>query len=112
MNPDNFFAIPPSPLSGESCDDLWCQGNVRVERIISSLTPNPGLYDQDQDEWVMLVEGRAVLEVAGQRVHLTPGDYLVIPAHTPHRVLETHPEPRCLWLAVHCYPATPSGTQA
>jgi cupin 2 domain-containing protein len=53
----------------------------------------------------MLVEGRAVLEVAGRRVSLSPGDYLVIPAHTPHRVLETHPEPRCLWLAVHLYPA-------
>lgn len=112
MNPLNFFAVPTSPLSGESCEDLWRQGSLRVERIISSDTPDPCLYDQDQDEWVMLLEGRAVLEVAGERVDLSPGDFLAIPAHTQHRVLETHPGPRCLWLAVHCYPATPSRPQA
>ena len=105
MNPVNFFANLLGPISGEACEDLWRQGNLRVERIVSSATPGSGLYDQEQDEWVMLVEGRAVLEVAGKRVPLSPGDFLVIPAHTPHRVLETHPEPRCLWLAVHLYPA-------
>ncbi len=105
MNPVNFFSNPLGPISGEACEDLWRQGNLRVERIVSSATPDPDLYDQEQDEWVMLVEGRAVLEVAGKRVSLSPGDYLVLPAHTPHRVLETHPEPRCLWLAVHLYPA-------
>ncbi len=105
MNLVNFFTNSPVPVPGESCEDLWRQANLRVERISSSASPDPGLYDQEQDEWVMLVEGRAVLEVAGERVPLSPGDFLVIPAHTPHRVLETHPEPRCLWLAIHLYPA-------
>jgi cupin 2 domain-containing protein len=112
MNPVNFFTNSPAPVSGESWEDLWRQANLRVERISSSASPDPGLYDQEQDEWVMLVEGRAVLEVAGRRVPLSPGDYLVIPAHTPHRVLETHPEPRCLWLAVHLYPATTVSARA
>ncbi|MBK8637564.1 MAG: cupin domain-containing protein [Chromatiaceae bacterium] len=112
MNPVNFFTNSPAPVFGESCEDLWRQANLRVERISSSASPDPGLYDQEQDEWVMLVEGRAVLEVAGRRVPLSPGDHLVIPAHTPHRVLETHPEPRCLWLAVHFYPATTASARA
>ena len=112
MNPVNFFTHSPGPVSWVSCGDLWRQANLRVERISSSASPDSGLYDQEQDEWVMLVEGRAVLEVAGRRVPLSPGDYLVIPAHTPHRVLETHPEPRCLWLAVHLYPATTASARA
>jgi len=32
---------------------------------------------------------------------LVSGDYLFIPAHTPHRVVETSAEPQCIWLAVH-----------
>jgi cupin 2 domain-containing protein len=111
MTPVNFFDHLPSLSTGESFADLWRQGNLRVERISSSATPDPALYDQEQDEWVMLVEGRAVLEVAGRRVPLNPGDYLVIPAHTPHRVLETYPEPRCLWLAIHVYPSISSAVQ-
>ena len=79
---------------------LRCRG-VRIERILSSDTPDSVRYDQEQDEWVVLLEGRATLEMAGENLHLAPGDHVFIPAHTPHRVTATFPEPRCLWLAVH-----------
>ena len=46
---------------------------------------------------------RARLWVAGTETVLGPGDYLFIPAHTPHRVLETSDTPPCLWLAVHVH---------
>ena len=109
MTPANLFTGLPALEEGEFFQDLWREGRVRIERILSSATPDPGLYDQEQDEWVLLLEGRAVLELDGERVNLMPGDYLFIPAHTPHRVLETRPAPRCLWLAIHFYPpdATP-----
>ena len=109
MTPANLFTGLPTLEEGEFFQDLWRQGRVRIERILSSATPDPGFYDQDQDEWVLLLEGRAVLDLDGERVSLMPGDYLFIPAHTPHRVLETRPAPRCLWLAIHLYPpdATP-----
>jgi cupin 2 domain-containing protein len=100
----NLFADLPDLQAGEFFQDLWRRGRVRIERILSGDSPNPVLYDQEQEEWVLLLEGRAVLELAGERIDLGPGDHLVIPAHTPHRVLETRPDPRCLWLAVHLYP--------
>lgn len=100
----NLYHSLPSLSTGERFQELWRRAQLRVELIQSSATPARNLYDQEQDEWVLLLEGRALLEVNGEHLALGPGDHLVIPAHTPHRVLETHPEPRCLWLAVHLHP--------
>ncbi len=50
----------------------------------------------------MVVSGRAVLEVDGERLALAPGDWLFLPAGVPHTVLET--DPPTSWLAVHLHP--------
>jgi cupin 2 domain-containing protein len=55
---------------------------------------------------VLLLSGKARLEIAGETFALSSGDYLFIPAHTPHRVLQTSVEPTatepgCTWLAIH-----------
>lgn len=99
--PVNLLRGLPEPATGEVFEDLLCQGPVRIERIVSSAAPEPVLYDQPQDEWVLLLEGDARLWVDGQEIVLGAGDSLFIPAHTPHRVVATSAEPRCLWLAVH-----------
>ena len=106
MNParQNLLADLPSLSAGEDFAVLLRLRNLVIERIVSSGRSEPVLYNQDQDEWVLLIEGRAVLELAGERIDMEPGDHVFIPAHTPHRVLATIPEPRCLWLAVHVYP--------
>jgi cupin 2 domain-containing protein len=88
-----------APAVGERTEVLAAAGGARVERIVSSARPDPGEYDQDHDEWVLLVEGRATLEVAGATVELASGDYLLLPARTRHRVLET--SAGTTWLAVH-----------
>ncbi len=106
--PANIFADPACPDSGESLTELLRCRNVSIERISSSDSPDPVLYDQEQDEWVVLLEGRATLEIVGENLDLVPGDHAFIPARTPHRVIATHPDPRCLWLAVHIYPEDPS----
>ncbi len=100
----NLFAGARAPDSGESFSELLSCRNVSIERILSSDTPASVLYDQEQDEWVLLLEGRATLEMAGEIFDLAPGDHVFIPARTPHRVTATFPEPRCLWLAVHIHP--------
>lgn len=99
----NLFADLPLVTSGEDFRALLRQPNLVIERIVSSAAPEPVLYDQEQDEWVLLVEGRATIEIAGEAMDLSPGDYVFIPARTPHRVLSTVPEPRCIWLAVHLF---------
>lgn len=100
----NLFQGLPRPLDGEVFEDLLECGNVRIERILSSDRPEPALYDQPQDEWVCLLQGRARLWIDGEEVALGPGDFRLIPAHTPHRVLETGGDPECVWLAVHIAP--------
>ena len=87
--------------SGERFSELLRSKDVVIERIQSSGEVDHRLYDQDHDEWVILLQGSATLEVSGAALQLEPGDHVFLPAHTPHRVLQTHPSPRCIWLAVH-----------
>ena len=61
--------------------------------------PDGQVYDQDHDEWVVLLKGRAELDIATERVVLEPGAWLMIPAHVTHRVVST--EHGTVWLAVH-----------
>ena len=80
---------------------------VRIERIVSHghATPVDKVYDQAEDEWVLLVMGAARLwiEGTGER-ELAPGDHLLIPARTRHRVTWTSPGEPTVWLAVHLSP--------
>jgi len=77
-------------------------GGAVVEQILSSASPEPMAYLQDHDEWVVVLEGAATLEVAGERVDLAAGDWLLIPASTPHHVVATVAGTN--WLAVHGRP--------
>jgi cupin 2 domain-containing protein len=97
----NLFAALPAVEVGEVFQEILHRGNVRIERIVSSARPDPTLYDQAHDEWVCLLQGEAELWIAGSKVRLRAGDFRFIPAHTPHRVLQTSSEPHCIWLAVH-----------
>ena len=74
---------------------------MRVERIhnVWHSSPNDFWYDQDEDEWVTLLEGQAELEYTnGRRITLMRGDCLLIPAHCRHRVVYT--DSHCIWLVV------------
>jgi cupin 2 domain-containing protein len=97
----NLFSGPPAPETGERFEDLLRCRQVRIERILSSDQPDQTLYDQAQDEWVVLLQGSARLELEGEVLELGAGDFLFIPAHQRHRVLQTSSTPPCLWLAVH-----------
>ncbi|MDR2522191.1 MAG: cupin domain-containing protein [Synergistaceae bacterium] len=88
---------------GEFLQTLWAGRDVRVERIVSSgqVSPPGFWYDQDEDEWAALLQGRAELEYEdGSQASLTRGDWLLIPAGRRHRVTFTSKEPLCVWLAV------------
>jgi cupin 2 domain-containing protein len=99
--PRNLLALLPMLECGEEFQTLVLRDGVHIERIVSSAEPAPVLYDQDRDEWVLLLQGHATLDLDGTTVELTAGDHLLIPAHLPHRVLATSASPRCVWLAVH-----------
>lgn len=100
----NLFADIPAALPDERFDTLIETGAVHIERIVSKghASPPEGWFEQQRDEWVMLVRGAARLAFEdGREVDLGPGDWLEIPARQKHRVAWTDPEQESVWLAVH-----------
>ena len=87
--PNLFRAIPES-LPAEAVEVLYQSAAVRIERIVSRghASAADDWYDQDQDEFVLLLSGWAeiVFDAPPARLRLEPGDYLTIPAHRRHRV--------------------------
>ena len=106
---NNLFEKIPDVLEEESFQDLLVTGSVRIERIISHghSSPEGFWYDQDQDEWVMLLQGAARIrfEEGERALEMKPGDFVHIPAHQRHRVEWTKPDAHTIWLAVHHPPA-------
>jgi cupin 2 domain-containing protein len=95
----------PRHLPEELFETLFSNKHVRIERIISRghSSPNDFWYDQDQNEFVLVVQGSAGLRIEGRNddIILRPGEYLNIPAHVRHRVNWTEPNTDTVWLAVH-----------
>lgn len=88
-----------APSKGERAEDLLQLRNLSVRQIVSGVLDGPVDYCQDDDEWVVVLDGSAVLEIDGERVDLGSGDWVLLPAGTPHRLVST--EPGTNWLAVH-----------
>ena len=99
----NLFENIPETAPEELVTALLSSKDVRIERIVSfgQSSPEGFWYDQEEDEWVLLLEGSATLRFEkGDLVDLTPGDHLNIPARKRHRVENTDQNNRTVWLAV------------
>lgn len=97
----------PAPGGEVFQDLLTAPGGARVERILSRGAANaPDFwYEQNWDEFVLLVSGAAILAFpdGGER-RLEAGDYAILPAFCRHRLAWTDPDRETLWLAVHMPP--------
>ena len=99
----NLFDLPDPLPDHEEFTELLRSKDVSIERIVSTgqVTPEGHWYDQDQDEWVAVLQGEAILEYdTGEKLRLSAGDHVLLPAHRRHRVAYTSMEPPCIWLAV------------
>jgi cupin 2 domain-containing protein len=108
MSTGNLFANLNRPAEGERFDTLLAHKSLVIERILSSAKTTPFEYIQPQDEWVILLQGQAVMDVAGRTRKLESGDYLFLPAGVPHTV--QHVSEGALWLAVHLHAPTSDGS--
>ena len=92
-------------MRDEISETLLETGHLKVERIISSgqATPEGEWYDQDTEEWVILLSGSAGLlfEDEEEAFIMNAGDYVQIEPHHRHRVEWTDPEQKTVWLAIH-----------
>ena len=97
----NIYENIPTTSDKELFDIIAQNGNVRIERIVSfgQCSPEGFFYDQDEDEFVILLEGNATVSFEDGTAHnLKKGDYLNIPRHVKHRVdFTSNP---AVWLAV------------
>ena len=81
--------------------------SLHIDRIVSTGHVTDWLV-QDDDEWVVLLEGDAKIAFQqdasapeGETRTLVKGDYLFIPRGVRHKVVETSTVPAAIWLAIH-----------
>jgi cupin 2 domain-containing protein len=83
---------------------LFKNENCIIEKIISSgqSTKEGEWLSGERDEWVLLIQGFSEIKFFDESIYkMKPGDYLLIPSNTKHRVESTSIDPLCIWLAVH-----------
>jgi len=96
----NIYDLPELPLPEELTTILAQSGNIRVERIVSTGQVSDW-HDQAETEFVVLLQGSAVIEFENDKtVSLSRGDTVLIEPHERHRVSFTSSEPPCVWLCV------------
>jgi cupin 2 domain-containing protein len=67
--------------------------------VLSGELEHPVHYVQDQDEWALVVSGKARLLVGSETLELGPGDWVWLPAGMAHTL--EHTEPGTRWVTVH-----------
>lgn len=100
----NIYKLPKDLPAQELLEKIAESEKIKIERIISTgqTTPPGEWYNQELDEWVVLLQGKARLAYEdGSEITLNSGDYILIPAHQKHRVSYTSAQPPCIWLAIH-----------
>lgn len=104
MKQCNIFEEIPEDLAAEQFEEILSAEGLTLERIVSKghISPKEGWYDQEQNEWVMVVKGAAtILFEAGEKIELIAGSYLEIAAGKKHKVSWTDPGVETIWLALH-----------
>ncbi|SER18413.1 cupin 2 domain-containing protein [Nitrosomonas sp. Nm51] len=104
MKPGNIFASIPPDLDDELFEVLISSDSVIIEKIVSRghQSPESGWYDQNKNEWVLVLRGSARLMFDDHtEVSLETGDFIHIPSHKKHRVSWTDSDRETIWLAVH-----------
>lgn len=104
----NLLGDVPSALPEELVEELVRTPGARLERIVSRghRTPDGEWYDQEWDEWVVVLAGRARLRIEGEAdvIALGAGDSVLLPARVRHRVEWTDPAVNTVWVALHFMP--------
>ncbi len=105
MEINNILSTRSKTEAAEVFVSLLETNVFKLEKIVSTgqATPTGQWYDQDRDEWVLLLSGKAALMIEGEKnaLILGPGDFLLIPAHKRHRVDWTAAGTETVWLALH-----------
>lgn len=95
----NLYDNLNTPEVLENFETLYQSPNVLIERIVSSAKPEMKIYNQPYDEWLVLIEGRATLQIDEKKIELQRGDTFLIEKNIAHQVIST--QQGTIWLCVH-----------
>ena len=100
-----FSDVGAKGFGGEYFEDIFSAsvgGELRLSRIVSRNVLSGEVYEQSEDEFVVVLAGRGEVcfSDSGERIAMECGDWLYIPAGVKHFVVETSVEPACVWLAI------------
>jgi len=104
MKKTNIFKAIPKDLKKEFFKQLLCKNNLKIQKIVSKghSSPKSGWYNQNDNEWVIVLKGKAVLSFKNAKdVTLKKGDFINIPTNVKHKVSWTKPNKKTIWLAIH-----------
>ena len=102
MQKYNIFEQIIVDKNEEKFFEIFKNEKIKIEKIVSNgqISPENFWYEQEKSEFVLLLEGFAILEFENRIVELKKGDCLNIEAYEKHRVKFTSLDEPTVWFAV------------
>ena len=102
MNKYNIFEEIIIDKNEEKFFEIFKNETIKVEKIVSNgqKSPDNFWYEQEDNEFILLLEGFAILEFEDKIIELKKGDCLNIKAMEKHRVKFTSLDEPTIWFAV------------
>ncbi len=102
MEKYNIFEQIIVDKNEEKFFEIFKNETIKIEKIVSNgqTSPENFWHEQEKNEFVLLLEGFAILEFENREVELKKGDCLNIQAYEKHRVKFTSLDEPTVWFAV------------
>ncbi len=102
MQKYNIFEQIIVDKSEEKFFEIFKNEKIKIEKIVSNgqISPENFWYEQEENEFVLLLEGFAIVEFEDFEIELKKGDCLNIKAMQKHRVKFTSLNEPTIWFAV------------
>ena len=102
MQKYNIFEQIIVDKSEEKFFEIFKNEKIKIEKIVSNgqISPENFWYEQEENEFVLLLEGFAIVEFEDFEMELKKGDCLNIKAMQKHRVKFTSQTEPTIWFAV------------
>ena len=102
MEKYNIFEQIIVDKNEEKFFEIFKNETIKIEKIVSNgqTSPENFWYEQEKSEFILLLEGFAILEFENREVELKKGDCINIKAKQKHRVKFTSLDEPTIWFAV------------
>ena len=102
MKKYNIFEEIIIDKNEEKFFEIFKNETIKIEKIVSNgqTSPQNFWYEQEENEFVLVLEGFAILQFEDKEIELKKGDCLNIKAMQKHRVKFTSLDEPTIWFAV------------